>query len=142
MLVPDWGDKVDSGIGLSHWPGAMTGYKIGWLANTTTLCQSRLYPLSQRLRICVQVSRLLEGAVVLIWHGVWTLTDILTTGMVELLLKINTKKSETSTKNDVQQFHLSLLRQSKMCLNPYLSINSRFLCDQQTVSDQRYPCTL
>jgi hypothetical protein len=62
------------------------------------------------------VSRLLEGAVVLIWHGVWTLTDILTTGMVELLLKINTKKSETSTKNDVQQFHLSLLRQSKRCL--------------------------
>jgi len=75
-----------------------------------------LNPPSQGLRICVQVSRLLEGAVVLIWHGVWTLTDILTTGMVELLLKINTKKSETSTKNDVQQFHLSLLRQSKRCL--------------------------
>ena len=36
----------------------------------------------------MQASRLLEGAVVLIWHGVWTLTDIITTGMVELLIII------------------------------------------------------
>ncbi len=33
---PEWGDKVDYGIGLS-------GY-IGWRAGTTTLCRSRLYP--------------------------------------------------------------------------------------------------
>jgi hypothetical protein len=71
-----------------------------------------LNPPSEGLRICVQVSRLLEGAVVLIWHGVWTLTDILTTGMVELLL------------------------------NSFLFIKSRFLCDEQTVSDTRHDCKL
>ncbi len=41
LPVPDWGDKVNSGIGLSYWPAA-PGY-IGWRAGTTTLCPSQLY---------------------------------------------------------------------------------------------------
>jgi hypothetical protein len=40
LIVPDWGDKVDYGIGLSY---RHVGY-IGWRAGTTTQCYSRLYP--------------------------------------------------------------------------------------------------
>jgi hypothetical protein len=41
FLVPGWGDKVDSGIGLSYRP--TIGY-IGRQAGATTLCRSQLYP--------------------------------------------------------------------------------------------------
>jgi hypothetical protein len=41
FIVPDWGDKVDSGMGLSHGPARL---HIGWQAGTTTLCWSQLYP--------------------------------------------------------------------------------------------------
>ncbi len=37
FVVPDWGDRVDYGIGLSN-----IGY-IGWRAGTTTIYHSRLY---------------------------------------------------------------------------------------------------
>jgi hypothetical protein len=40
FLVPDWGDIVDSGIGLLYRPPA----HVTQLAGTTALCQSRLYP--------------------------------------------------------------------------------------------------
>ncbi len=40
FLFPDWGDIVDSGIGLSYRPARL---HIGWRAGRTTLCQSRLY---------------------------------------------------------------------------------------------------
>jgi hypothetical protein len=40
FTVSAWGDKVNSGIGLSHRP---PGY-IGWRAGTTTQCLSQLYP--------------------------------------------------------------------------------------------------
>jgi hypothetical protein len=39
FIVPGWGDKVNSGIGLSPGP---TGY-IGWRTGTTTLSRSQLY---------------------------------------------------------------------------------------------------
>jgi hypothetical protein len=38
-LVPDWGDIVDSGIGLSYRRHAAY---VAWRASTTTLCQSQL----------------------------------------------------------------------------------------------------
>ncbi len=44
FLVPDWGIK----------PTLTWGFRTGlpaWRAGTTTLCQSRLYPPSQALRI-------------------------------------------------------------------------------------------
>jgi hypothetical protein len=40
FIVPDWGNKVNSGIGFRTGPPGF----IGWRAGTTTLCQSRLYP--------------------------------------------------------------------------------------------------
>jgi hypothetical protein len=39
FIIPDWEDKVNSGIGLS---AGMPGY-IGWRAGTTILCRSQLY---------------------------------------------------------------------------------------------------
>ncbi len=42
FIVPDWGDKVDNGIGLLYRPGP-AGSK-GWRAGTTILSHSRLYP--------------------------------------------------------------------------------------------------
>jgi hypothetical protein len=51
FLVSDWGDKADNGIGFRT---GLKGY-IGWRAGTTTLCHSRLYPPSQRLRIWLQL---------------------------------------------------------------------------------------
>ncbi len=42
FIVPDGGDKVDSGTGLTY--TGPPGY-IGWQARaTTTLCRSQLYP--------------------------------------------------------------------------------------------------
>jgi hypothetical protein len=41
FIVPDWGDKVDYGIGLLH--TVLSGY-MDWRAGTTTLCHSRLFP--------------------------------------------------------------------------------------------------
>jgi hypothetical protein len=41
FLVPDWGDIVDSGMGLSY--RGPPGY-IGWRVITTIPSQSRLYP--------------------------------------------------------------------------------------------------
>jgi hypothetical protein len=40
FIVPDWGDKFNSGIGCRTGPPGF----IGWRAGTATLCQSRLYP--------------------------------------------------------------------------------------------------
>jgi hypothetical protein len=44
--VPDWGDIVDSGIGLLTFCIGPPAY-VAWRAGTTTLCQSRLYTPSQ-----------------------------------------------------------------------------------------------
>ncbi len=60
FFVPDWGDKVDYGIGLSYWPVFLCslcpqGY-IGWRIITTTLCHSQLYPPSPELRIWLRES--------------------------------------------------------------------------------------
>jgi hypothetical protein len=42
FIVPDWRDKVNSGIGLAY---RMTKLHIGWRDGTTTLCmRSQLYP--------------------------------------------------------------------------------------------------
>jgi hypothetical protein len=40
ILFPDWGNKVDSGIGLSYRPARL--YRQA--ADTATLCRSQLYP--------------------------------------------------------------------------------------------------
>ncbi len=41
FIVPDWGDKVDSGIGLSYRPGSLAGqYDID-----NPLCRNQLDPL-------------------------------------------------------------------------------------------------
>ncbi len=42
FIVPDWGDKVDSGIGLSYLP-ATARLPIGWQAGTTALCRSQTF---------------------------------------------------------------------------------------------------
>jgi hypothetical protein len=47
FLVPDRGDKVDSGIRLSYRP---PGYK-GWQAGTTTLYRSQLYVI--HCKVCI-----------------------------------------------------------------------------------------
>ncbi len=44
FIVPDWRDKVNSGIGLSY--TGLPGY-ISWRAGTTTLCWIQLYPLKK-----------------------------------------------------------------------------------------------
>ncbi len=44
FLVPELGDIVDSGIGLSYRPASLY-----WRAGVTTLCRSQLYPPSQEL---------------------------------------------------------------------------------------------
>jgi hypothetical protein len=41
FIVSDWGDKVDSGRGLSYRPARL---HIGWQAGKTPLCRSQLYP--------------------------------------------------------------------------------------------------
>ncbi len=46
-------DKVDYGVGLSFRPASL----VAWQAGTTTLCHSRLYSPSQRLRIWPQYCR-------------------------------------------------------------------------------------
>jgi hypothetical protein len=53
FMDPDWGDKVNSGIGLSYWQ-----------ANTTTLCRSQLYPPVRDLWIRFGLSQKP--------HSVWT----------------------------------------------------------------------
>jgi hypothetical protein len=45
FFVPDWGDKVDSGIGLSYRAARLHRLAGG----TTTLCWSQLYPPIQGL---------------------------------------------------------------------------------------------
>ncbi len=40
FIVPDWGEKVNSGIGLTYRPARQPS----WRAGTTTLCRSWLYP--------------------------------------------------------------------------------------------------
>ncbi len=53
FIVPDWGDKVDSGIGLLYLPA-----RTGWQAGTTTLCWSQLYNPSQGLWIWLCTARI------------------------------------------------------------------------------------
>jgi len=36
FIVPDWGDKVNSGIGLSYQPAS----HVAWQAGMSTLCRS------------------------------------------------------------------------------------------------------
>ncbi len=56
FIVPDWGDKVDSGMGLSYRPARLHRLAgrydnpmpyVAWRAGTTTLCRSQLYPLGR-----------------------------------------------------------------------------------------------
>jgi hypothetical protein len=48
FIVPEWGDKVDSGIGLWTWWYRPTQRGVcepqAWRAGTTTLSRSHLYP--------------------------------------------------------------------------------------------------
>ncbi len=54
FLVPDWGDKVDYGIGSIYRPANPC---IAWRAGTITQCNCRLYPPGQGLRIRSQVTQ-------------------------------------------------------------------------------------
>ncbi len=47
FLVPDWGDKVDSGIGLSYRPAKLNRLA----ARYDTLCRSQLYPHSGTMNL-------------------------------------------------------------------------------------------
>jgi hypothetical protein len=49
FIVPDWGDIVDSGIGLSHRPGP-PGY-VGWQAGTTTHAGVNYIPQSGSMNV-------------------------------------------------------------------------------------------
>jgi hypothetical protein len=58
FLVPDWGDKVDSGIGLSYRPARLE--YVAWRSGTKIFCRSQLYNVrtvypSQGLRIWLRL---------------------------------------------------------------------------------------
>ncbi len=64
FIVPDWGNKVNSGMCCRTGPPC---YKYtGWRADTTTLCRSQLLSSTQGLCLCLQVAL----SLVVAWKGV------------------------------------------------------------------------
>jgi hypothetical protein len=86
LIVPDWGDKVDYGIGLPYRPVRLHRLAV---RGTTILCQSRLYPPIRDYEFGyeIHVSRIScitgSGLPVLTYHWIWYGTVEICTSAVE-----------------------------------------------------------